>query len=115
MGEGRQKGGRDNLNYITLRYINLKFMVDNCPIDIVMFIILLLFIITDYLWSLTVIIIVVYLMLFVYVLLKGVHGGHLAEKFLKKYCSYPELLRLPRRLAIARFILKTRFLTFKCL
>ena len=76
-------------------------MVDNCPIDIVMFIILLLFIITDYLWSLTVIIIV-YLMLFIYVLLKGVHGGHLAEKFLKKYCSYPELLRLPRRLAIAR-------------
>ena len=52
------------------------------------------------------------------------HGGHLAEKFLKKYCSYPELLRLPccnlavvtrRRLAINVIISKRGILTFKCL
>ena len=28
---------------------------------------------------------------------RGSHGGHLTEKFLKKYCSYPELSRLPCR------------------
>ena len=28
---------------------------------------------------------------------RGGHGGNLAEKFLKKYCSYPELSRLPCR------------------
>ena len=28
---------------------------------------------------------------------RGAHGGHLAEKFLKKYCSYTELSRLPYR------------------
>ena len=28
---------------------------------------------------------------------RGGHGGHLAEKFLKKCCSYPELSRLPCR------------------
>ena len=28
---------------------------------------------------------------------RGAHGGHLAEKFLKKYCSYPELSRLMYR------------------
>ena len=26
---------------------------------------------------------------------RGGHGGHLAEKFLKEYRSYPELSRLP--------------------
>ena len=25
---------------------------------------------------------------------RGGHGGNLAEKYLKKYCSYPELSRL---------------------
>ena len=28
---------------------------------------------------------------------RGGHGGHLAEKCLKKYCSYPKLLHLPCR------------------
>ena len=46
------------------------------------------------------------------------HGGHLAEKFLKKYCSYPELSRLPygelpvvtrRWLAISAIISKLVF------
>ena len=32
-----------------------------------------------------------------YLSYRGRHGGHLAEKFLKKYCSYPELSRLPCR------------------
>ena len=52
------------------------------------------------------------------------HGGHIAEKFLKKYCSYPELSWLPYRdlpvitrqqLAISVIISKRGFLTFKCL
>ena len=52
------------------------------------------------------------------------HGGHLAEKFLKKYCSYPKLSHLPcrdlpvvtrQRLAINVIISKRGFLTFKCL
>ena len=52
------------------------------------------------------------------------HGGHLAEKFLKKYCYYPQLSRLPYRdmpvitrqqLAISVIISKRGFLTFKCL
>ena len=51
-------------------------------------------------------------------------GGHLAEKFLKKYCSYPKLSRLPYRdlpvitrqqLAISVIISKRGCLTFKCL
>ena len=52
---------------------------------------------------------------------RGGYGGHLAEKFLKKYCSYPELLRLlcrnlpvvtRRRLAISVIISKRGFLIF---
>ena len=55
---------------------------------------------------------------------RGSHGGHLAEKFLKKYCSYLELSQLPCRdlavvtrqwLAISAIISKQGFLTFKCL
>ena len=55
---------------------------------------------------------------------RGGHCGHLAEKFLKKCCSYPELSRLPCRdlpvvtrqqLAISVIITKRGFLTFKCL
>ena len=55
---------------------------------------------------------------------RGGHGGHLAEKFLKKYCSYPKLSRLPYRdlpvitrqqLARSVIISKRGFLTFKCL
>ena len=58
-----------------------------------------------------------------YLSARGGHGGHLAEKFLEKYCSYPELLRLPYRdlpvitrqqLAISVIISKRGFLTFKC-
>ena len=30
-----------------------------------------------------------------YLIERGSYGGHLAEKFLNKYCSYLELLRLP--------------------
>ena len=55
---------------------------------------------------------------------RGDHGGHLAEKFLKKYCSYPKLSHLPYRdlvvvtrqwLAISLIISKRGFFTFKCL
>ena len=55
---------------------------------------------------------------------RGGHGGHLAENFLKKCCSYSELSRLPYRdlpaitkqqLAISVIISKRGFLTFKCL
>ena len=28
---------------------------------------------------------------------RGGHGGHFAEKFVKKYCPQPQLSRLPRR------------------
>ena len=54
----------------------------------------------------------------------GDHGGHLAEKFLKKYCSYPKLSQLlcrdlpvltRQQLAISMIISKRGFLTFKCL
>ena len=53
---------------------------------------------------------------------RGDHGGHLAEKFLKKYCSYPKLSQLPCRdlrvvtrrwLVISVIISKRDFLTFK--
>ena len=55
---------------------------------------------------------------------RGGHCGHLAETLLKKYCSYPELSRLPYRdlpvitrqqLAISVIISKQGFLTFKFL
>ena len=48
---------------------------------------------------------------------RGGHGGHLAEKFLKKYCSYPELSQLPCcNLAVVSVIISKRgFLTFKFL
>ena len=55
---------------------------------------------------------------------RGDHGGHLAEKFSKKYCSYPKLLHLPccdlpvvtrQQLAISVIISKRGFLNFKCL
>ena len=55
---------------------------------------------------------------------RGDHGGHLAEKFLKKYCSYHKLSHLPcrnlpvvtrQRLAISSIISKRGFFTFKCL
>ena len=61
---------------------------------------------------------------FEYLVDRGGHGGHLAEKFLKKYCSKPELSRLPcrdsavptrRQLAISAIISEPSFLTFKCL
>ena len=61
---------------------------------------------------------------FEYVSDRGGQGGRLAEKFLKKYCYYPELSRLPYRnlpvftrqqLAISVIISKRGFLTFKCL
>ena len=61
---------------------------------------------------------------FEYLSERGGHGGHLAEKFLKIYCSYPELSRLPychlpvitrQQLAISVIISKQCFLTFKCL
>ena len=51
-------------------------------------------------------------------------GGHLAEKFLKKYCSFPKISQLQcrdlpvvtrQRLAISVTISKRSFLTFKCL
>ena len=44
-------------------------------------------------------------------------GGHLAEKFLKNYCFYPELSRLLCRdlAVVTRRCLAIRFLTFKCL
>ena len=54
---------------------------------------------------------------------RGGHGGHSTEKFLKKYCSYPKLLRLPycnlpvitrQQLEISVIISKQGFLTFKC-
>ena len=34
---------------------------------------------------------------FEYLVVRGGHGGHLAEKCLKKYCSSPELSWLPYR------------------
>ena len=34
---------------------------------------------------------------FEYLADRGGHGGHLGEKFGKKYCSQPELSRLPFR------------------
>ena len=49
---------------------------------------------------------------------KGGNGGHLIEKFLKKYCYYPVLSRLPchnlpvvtrQRLAISAIISKLGF------
>ena len=52
------------------------------------------------------------------------HSGHLAEKFLKNYCSYPKLSQLlcrdlpvvtRQRLAMSVIISKRSFLTFKCL
>ena len=55
---------------------------------------------------------------FEYLADRGYHVGHLAEKFLKKYCSKPELSRLPCRdlavvtkqqLAISAFISKRSF------
>ena len=55
---------------------------------------------------------------------RGGHGGHLAEKFLKNYCSYPQSSRLPcrdlavvtrQRLSISVIISKRGFLIFKCL
>ena len=55
---------------------------------------------------------------------RGGHGGHLPEKFLKKYCFSSELSRLQcrdlavvtrRRLAISMIVSKRGYLTFKCL
>ena len=54
---------------------------------------------------------------------RGGHCGHLAEKFLKKCCSYPELLRLlcrnlpvvtRQQLGISLIISKRGFLTSQC-
>ena len=53
---------------------------------------------------------------------RGGHGGHLGEKFVKKYCSLPKLSRLPcrnlavvtrRQLAISGIISKRSFWTLK--
>ena len=61
---------------------------------------------------------------FEYLSYRGGHGGHLPEKFLKKYCSYPELSRLPcrdlhvvtrRRLAISVIISKRGFVGLQML
>ena len=39
---------------------------------------------------------------------RGGHAGHLAEKLLEKYCSYPELLRFScRNLAVVTKVLST--------
>ena len=57
---------------------------------------------------------------------RGGHGGHLAEKFLKKYCSYPEFSRLPYRdlpvitrqqlaISVLTAYLKTRFFDLQML
>ena len=57
---------------------------------------------------------------FEYLSYRGDHGGHLAERFLKKYCPYPKLSQLlcrdlPSLLGNCVIISKQGFLTFKCL